>query len=258
MLCNYGCGQEAKYQFKNGKWCCSRNHQSCIVLRKNNSKALNRVMKEVQNREQVKENHSKATKEVWKNLELKEKMSISIKEALSRPEVREKKSKSGREAWKNIEVRKRIIDASKEAKKKPEVKRRLIIAAKKVWYSQTEKQKEEHLSKIFKSNEIKPNKTELLLNDILQNIRSNEFKYVGDGQVWIAGKCPDWININGKKQVIEYFSNYWHGKEITGREKENEEVFRREHFKKYGFDCLVIWEGELKDIDLLLEKIKNF
>ena len=28
-LCDYGCGQEAKYQFKNGKWCCSENHKSC-------------------------------------------------------------------------------------------------------------------------------------------------------------------------------------------------------------------------------------
>ncbi len=28
-LCDYGCGQEAKYQFKNGKWCCSKTHRSC-------------------------------------------------------------------------------------------------------------------------------------------------------------------------------------------------------------------------------------
>jgi len=28
-LCDYGCGQEAKYFFKNGKNCCSKNHGSC-------------------------------------------------------------------------------------------------------------------------------------------------------------------------------------------------------------------------------------
>jgi len=33
-LCDYGCGQEAKYQFKNGKWCCSKSHQSCPNIRK--------------------------------------------------------------------------------------------------------------------------------------------------------------------------------------------------------------------------------
>ena len=29
MLCNYGCGQEGIYQFKNGKWCCSKNFRLC-------------------------------------------------------------------------------------------------------------------------------------------------------------------------------------------------------------------------------------
>jgi len=28
-LCEYGCGQEAKYQLKNGKWCCSKSSNSC-------------------------------------------------------------------------------------------------------------------------------------------------------------------------------------------------------------------------------------
>jgi len=30
QLCNYGCGQEATYQFKNGKWCCSKSWNSCV------------------------------------------------------------------------------------------------------------------------------------------------------------------------------------------------------------------------------------
>ena len=29
MLCDYGCGQEAKFQFKNGKWCCSNHFRQC-------------------------------------------------------------------------------------------------------------------------------------------------------------------------------------------------------------------------------------
>jgi len=28
-VCDYGCGREAKYEFKNGKVCCSENHASC-------------------------------------------------------------------------------------------------------------------------------------------------------------------------------------------------------------------------------------
>jgi len=38
-ICNYGCGQEAKYQFKNGKYCCSKNIAQCPVQRKKNSES---------------------------------------------------------------------------------------------------------------------------------------------------------------------------------------------------------------------------
>jgi len=37
MLCDYGCGQEAIHQFKNGKWCCSRNHSGCLKMKLNAS-----------------------------------------------------------------------------------------------------------------------------------------------------------------------------------------------------------------------------
>jgi hypothetical protein len=36
-LCDYGCGQEAKYQFKNGKWCCSSSYRQCSVYREKTS-----------------------------------------------------------------------------------------------------------------------------------------------------------------------------------------------------------------------------
>jgi hypothetical protein len=39
MKCEYGCGLEATHQFKNGKWCCSKNFNSCISFRNKQSKA---------------------------------------------------------------------------------------------------------------------------------------------------------------------------------------------------------------------------
>jgi len=38
MLCDYGCGQEATYQFKNGKWCCSKVTQKCPGIKEKISK----------------------------------------------------------------------------------------------------------------------------------------------------------------------------------------------------------------------------
>ncbi len=36
-LCEYGCDQEAKHQFKNGKWCCSKFITQCPYIKKVNS-----------------------------------------------------------------------------------------------------------------------------------------------------------------------------------------------------------------------------
>ncbi len=36
-LCEYGCKQQAKYQFKSGKWCCSKSQNSCPEVRRKNS-----------------------------------------------------------------------------------------------------------------------------------------------------------------------------------------------------------------------------
>lgn len=36
-LCDYGCGQEAKFQLKNGKWCCCDKCNKCIAVRLKNS-----------------------------------------------------------------------------------------------------------------------------------------------------------------------------------------------------------------------------
>jgi len=35
QLCEYGCGEEAKHQFKNGKWCCSKSYNQCENVKRN-------------------------------------------------------------------------------------------------------------------------------------------------------------------------------------------------------------------------------
>lgn len=33
QICDYGCGKEAQYKFKNGKLCCSRNVSQCLSIK---------------------------------------------------------------------------------------------------------------------------------------------------------------------------------------------------------------------------------
>jgi len=61
-----------------------------------------------------------------------------------------------------------------------------------------------------------------------------------------------------KKKIIEFFGDYWHSKEITGISYEEEERKRKTHFNNYDYKVLVIWEKELKDIELLKRKIWRF
>jgi very-short-patch-repair endonuclease len=73
--------------------------------------------------------------------------------------------------------------------------------------------------------------------------------YTGDGRFPISRLEPDWICINTNK-LIDFFGTYYHI-----NEDENE---RRRIFEKEGYDYLVIWEGEEKNPEELIRKVKSF
>ena len=99
MLCDYGCGQEAKYQFKEGKWCCSKSKNSCSFNRKKQSEEVRDSWKLLDYREK----HIKAQN----RLDVKEKKSKTQKETMSKPEVKEKLGKGWR-GKKNIDHSERM------------------------------------------------------------------------------------------------------------------------------------------------------
>jgi len=107
----------------------------------------------------------------------------------------------------------------------------------------------EFIKRFIKTHNQRPNKAEIYLQSILDKYLPNTYKYVGNFQVNIGGKFPDFININGKKEVIELFGSYWHSID------EVETVIT--YYKQYGFSCIIIWEEELKDVKNLLEHIRN-
>jgi very-short-patch-repair endonuclease len=100
---------------------------------------------------------------------------------------------------------------------------------------------------------MKPNKQEQKLQRIIDRIFPNfEFKYNGDFRlgVMIDRLIPDFVNVNGKKKLIELFGVHWHKKE--------EEQQRIERYRKLGFETLVIWDSELQNENLVEERIKTF
>ena len=98
----------------------------------------------------------------------------------------------------------------------------------------------------------KPNKLEKRLIDLIQ--RENlPFKYVGNWEFIVGGKCPDFMSTNGKKLLIELFGNYWHT--VKARETVEERVAR---FREHGFETQVLWESEMGEEKRVLEKIRRF
>lgn len=230
-LYDYGCGQEAKYQLKNGKWCCFKSQNSCPMIRKKLAIAQSKVtvprgMSGKRHTEEARKAISKAQKE---------NPSRGMLGKRHTEETNRKNSNSQKEnpargmlgKWHTKKARKAMSKGCKLAWLAPGYQR---------------KQKE--------GRERKPNKPVQFLMELLNRLYPNDWKYVGDYQFFLGGKNPDFMNVNGKKKLIELFGDYWH--------RNDDPQDRIDHFKQYGFDILVIWERELKDMSMATFKINRF
>jgi len=109
---------------------------------------------------------------------------------------------------------------------------------------------------------IHPNKPESILLGLLEQTYPQEWKFVGNGEVVVCGRSPDFINVNGKKSIILMHGIYWH---LWKQQKENPELTKEQveqedinFYKTYGWDSLIIWDDELKDPSKVLEKVAEF
>lgn len=123
------------------------------------------------------------------------------------------------------------------------------------------------VQKMIKVWNIKPNKPEKLIYSLLNHILPKEYVINVKGNKLIIGrKIPDFVNINGKKKLIEFNGCWNHSCPIcfpdggrNGRIEGLKETEKRVAlFKSLGWDTLVIWEHEMKDINIVVNKILAF
>ena len=165
----------------------------------------------------------------------------------------------------SAEHRKKISEANKGRKLSEGAKRRISLSrlgrkcnlttiakmsknSKQLWKDP------EYVQKQMKARKVSPNKAEIFLTTKFQEWMPQEYKYNGtpgaDGGFVLAGKVPDWINVNGQKKIIELFGEQFHAPE--------EEFTRPALFKPYGWSTLIIWGKELKDTEKLKQKVLAF
>lgn len=194
--------------------------------RKKQSKRMAKISKKMwedpDHRKNISEKSSKQLRKQWENPDFKEKMSKQSTEILNR-------------LWKNSEYRKNQSKRTTERNNQS-------------W--QDPSYREKQIKLILKASHVKPNKLEIHFQNYLDLLFPGEYKYVGDGQLIIGGKCPDFVNVNGKKKLIEIYGDYWH----KGQNPED----RKKIFEPFGYKTLVIWEKELKKENKLKIRLTNF
>ncbi len=93
-----------------------------------------------------------------------------------------------------------------------------------------------------------PNADEFFLGIYLEKRFPGEWAFNGSYNqgITIGRKVPDFVNTNGKKEVVEMFGHQrhpdWHEKAW------------KEHYAKYGYKCTIVWE-EYTDSDSDLDRI---
>lgn len=155
------------------------------------------------------------------------------------------------EHCRKMSVSQKIYYLSKKGK---ETKKRISEVTKEYW--QNPEHREKRLKAIFKKWGRKPTKPEKELNKLLERLFPKEYKYVGNGYTFIAGKCPDFMNVNGQKKLIEYNSEFWHryNRKRKGIPSEHQEDrIRKKHFARYGYKTCIVHERELFRKDKRLE-----
>jgi len=113
------------------------------------------------------------------------------------------------------------------------------------------------IERFMSAQNVRPNSLELKILGIAQR-HNLPLKYVGNGQVVIGGKCPDFIDNNGQKKIIEVFGEYWHRRK--GIPWHQTEYGTKKVYAQYGFACLILWENEIKSASekCLLTKLQEF
>jgi G:T-mismatch repair DNA endonuclease (very short patch repair protein) len=159
-------------------------------------------------------------------------------------EHRARMSAAAKRVMANPEARAKISAAVKGYKHTPEACAKMTAALLRNYRDPV------HCAKMRAAWNRKPNKPEISLLALLEELYPGEWKYTGDFSMTINGKCPDFVNSNGQKKVIELFGDYWH--------QGDDPKERAKMFAPLGYTTLVIWQSELKNKKKVVGRIRRF
>ena len=164
--------------------------------------------------------------------------------------TKDKMSKSQTGRRHTLEARENMSKAQTGRVISSETRKKMSEAQTRNW-ANPEFSKKKRVS-INNSASTSPNQDESLLISFLETNFPGKWKFVGDGSFVVGSKNPDFIRVDGTKQIIEYFGSRYHDFK--------EEETRSDYFSSYGYSCLFIWSQDfwVDDSNLLIERIGLF
>ena len=232
------------------------------------------ILKRLSEDPALRRKHSRTLKRQWLDPAFRKMRSLSVEQQWLDPIFRQKivdaVSKAAKRKWLDPEHRRRQSTLFKQIRNTPEFRARQLKAItnpehlkklskikKELWQSNPAIRR-----KIVRALAKRPTAPESTLNRTLQILYPREFKYNGvNAGVMLGGYIPDFVNVNGKKQVIELFGCYWHGCKACGHddpEQIRKDRKRVKSLQKLGWESLIVWQHELNDAEKLETKIAHF
>jgi hypothetical protein len=198
--------------------------------------------------------HSKNefTKERWSDIRFKEKIIKSMQEKWKDPEYRAKRMKIIEKKWADPKQREKMIANIKKRWSNPEFREKRCKEIKELWTKS--EYREKVIRNSLKGRFKRPTSLERKMIEIIEK-NNLPYKYVGNGSFLIGYRSPDFVNINGEKICIETrpkkMCPIWNSCSPDEYEKR-----RKEHYSKFGWNCIVVWEEDFDNENMILEKIK--
>lgn len=260
-LCLCGCRREAKNKFIHGHNRVGKTHtkeskEKMRLAQLGKKQPKETIEKRVRSRAGY--NHSEETKQKMREVrlnnpicywtgkempkEIKEKISLAQKGVKETPEAIAKTHAWHKDPIKRQRANEKLRTSHIGKTLPQEQKEKISKASKLNWLNKAYREKV--IKNSLKSLRRRPTSLEKQFIEICQEHKL-PYKYVGDGSFLIGWKNPDFINLDGEKICIEVRAKdlCMPFEKIPPDEYEKRRI---EHFKKFGWKCLVFFDNNRK------------
>lgn len=163
--------------------------------------------------------------------------------------TKEKLSEKAKKRWQNPRFRKKMSEVLTGRKFSEEAKRKMAD----LWRD------EEYVQHVIAGFHRKPTEPE---QKIISVCRENNFpfNYCGDGSFMVDILNPDFISTDGSKKIIEVFGRAFHDPDVSFFKVSWHRQYwgRKAYLSQLGYDCLIIWDDELRNEKAVVERIRDF